>query len=45
MGKVKQMLMDQQEAEAEQLRKLHPDWDDEQIHDEIHKDTRTQNDF
>lgn len=38
MGKVKQLLMDQQEVEAERLRKEHPDWDDEQIYDEIHKD-------
>lgn len=39
MGRVKDWLMDQQEAEAERLRKEHPDWDDEQIHDEIHKHT------
>lgn len=38
MGKVKQLLMDQQEEEGERLRKEHPDWDDEQIHDAIHKD-------
>jgi len=39
MGRVKDWLMDQQEEQAESLRKLHPDWDDEQIWEEINKHT------
>jgi len=39
MGKVKDWWMDQQEKRAEELRKQHPDWDDEQIWDEINKHT------
>lgn len=41
MGKVKQLWMDKQEEQAEELRKLHPDWDDEQIWNELNGDAHS----